>query len=132
MKQELKILLIDDDEDDRSLFCESMKEVDPNINCVTCADCIQALSYLKNEAEVLPHYIFLDLRMPGFSGRKCLEAINAEGRLKHIPVIIYTTSTDEEDAEELRAMGAVHFISKPTNPGEIYYMISQVINEKWK
>ncbi len=132
MKENLTILLIDDDEDDRKLFASSVKEVDESIECITIGDCLEALKHLRDETNIVPDYIFLDLRMPGYSGRKCMEEISREPRLRHIPVIIYTTSTDVTDADELKALGAVHFISKPTNPTEIYYMISQVINEQWK
>ena len=131
MRKDICILLIDDDEDDRQLFAESAKEVDESIECILMEDCPSALTFLRDDKKPLPGYIFLDLRMPGYSGKKCLEEIGKEGRLEKIPVIIYTTSTDEEDAAELREMGAAHFVSKPTNPNEIYYMISQIINEQW-
>lgn len=132
MKQAITLLLIDDDEDDRLFFEESAKEVDSAIECILIPDCPSALKFLKDSTNIIPDYIFLDLRMPGYGGKKCLEEIAAEGRLQHVPVIIYTTSTDEEDAKELKELGASHFVSKPINPSEIYYMISQIINEKWK
>jgi len=132
IKDHITLLLIDDDEDDRMFFEESAKEVDKNIECILIPDCPGALDYLKDNNSIVPDYIFLDLRMPGYSGKKCLEEIASEERLKDVPVIIYTTSTDEEDANELKSLGASHFVSKPINPSEIYYMISQIINDKWK
>jgi CheY-like chemotaxis protein len=129
MKQHITILLIDDDPDDRELFVKSVREVDENIECLTAPDGIQGLAMLK--AGDPPDFIFLDLRMPGYTGKKCLEEIRKDPKLKDVPVIIYTTSTDVADAQELTAMGAVHFISKPTNPSEIYYLVATVINENW-
>jgi len=131
MKENIILLLVDDDEDDRQLFIESAKEVDENITCVTAGDGQEALQILNNRESELPDYIFLDLRMPRFSGRKCLEEIKKDTKLVHIPVIVYTTSREVEDAIELKKMGAAHFISKPVNPDEIYYLISAVIAEKW-
>ena len=131
MKENIKLLLIDDDEDDRQLFIESAKEVDENIICVTANNGQQALEILKQEKTTLPDYIFLDLRMPGFSGRKTIEEIKKDEKLLHIPVIIYTTSREMEDSDELKKMGAAHFVSKPVNPEEIYYLISAVIEEEW-
>lgn len=131
MTKEIKILIVDDDEDDRQLFIESAKEVDENIICFTANDGQEALQILKNEKNKLPDYIFLDLRMPRFSGRKTIEEIKSDADLKHIPVIIYTTSRELEDSEELKQMGAAHFVSKPVNPEEIFYLISAVIQEKW-
>lgn len=75
--------------------------------------------------------IFLDLRMPRLSGAKCLEEIKKVERLALIPVFVYTTSSDEEDIKNLEEKGAVMFISKPKDPGEIYYLISTILGEKW-
>jgi len=130
LRDNLTILLIDDDEDDRELFIKSVKEVDDAITCYAKPDCIQGLKFLA-DAATPPDYIFLDLRMPGYSGKKCLEEIRKQPKFMQTPVIIYTTSNDVNDAHELREMGAVHFISKPTNPSEIYYLVSTVINENW-
>ena len=127
-----RLLIVDDDEDDQQLFIESAKDVDKNISCITARDGQDALYILKNEDNPLPDYIFLDLRMPRFGGKKCLEEIKKDPRLVHIPIVIYTTSREVKDSIELKKMGATHFLSKPVNPNEIYYLISAVIGEKWK
>ena len=126
----IKVLIVDDDPDDRELFTAAIKEVDGSIECITARDGQQALELLKNPLFSLPDFIFLDLRMPRIGGKKCLFEIKANSRLQHIPVIIYTTSRDEEESRELHAMGAVHFISKPSNPEEIYYLVSFVLEEQ--
>jgi CheY-like chemotaxis protein len=131
MKKDLTILIADDDEDDKKLFIESAKEVDENITCITATDGQQALRFLKDETNPLPDYIFLDLRMPRINGKQCLEEIRKDQRLRQIRVFIYTTSIDTREAIELKQKGAVHFISKPDNPTEIYYILSVVLNEKW-
>jgi CheY-like chemotaxis protein len=132
MDKGMTILLVDDDEDDRKLFFESVKEVDESISCVSAASCQEAMRYLKNDAMALPDFIFLDLRMPGLSGEKCLQEIKKDPRTLHVPVIVYTTSREVSDSIGLKKMGAAHFMSKPTSPDEVYYMISFVLNEKWK
>jgi len=132
MKKNITILIVDDDEDDKKLFLESAKEVNKNIKCITASDGQEALRFLKDERQQsLPDYIFLDLRMPRISGKQCLEEIRKDNRLHQIPVFIYTTSRDLEDSIELKKKGAVHFISKPTDPDDIYYILSTVLNEKW-
>ncbi|MEI6950618.1 response regulator [Paraflavisolibacter sp. H34] len=125
------ILLVDDDADDRKYFLEALAEIDPTIRCRTARDGQQALELLQHPSESLPHYIFLDLRMPRVNGRQCLLQIKADERIKDIPVIIYTTSTEVEEAEDLQQLGAVHFISKPSDPDEIYYVLSLVLEERW-
>lgn len=131
MKENLRLFIIDDDADDKKLFIESVKEVDESIKCFTASDGQEAMKILKDEEYPLPDYIFLDLRMPRITGKQCLEEIKKDKRLQHIPVFIYTTSRDVQDSINLKNMGAVHFISKPTNPNEIYYILSEVLNEKW-
>ena len=131
MNKKITLFIADDDEDDRKLFIESAKEVDENITCVTASDGQEALRLLKDENNELPDYIFLDLRMPRISGKKCLEEIRKDERLLHIPVFIYTTSINVHDSTELKKNGAVHFISKPVHPNDIYYILSVVLNEKW-
>jgi CheY-like chemotaxis protein len=125
------ILIVDDDDDDMQLFIESAKEVGENIHCVGVYDGQQALLHLNDEKNILPDYIFLDLNMPRINGKKCLEQIKKTERLSHIPVIIYTTTRELEEAKELKRLGAAHFISKPSLPDEIFYHISFVLGEKW-
>ena|ERR1700676_2630803 len=132
MEKPITILLVDDDADDRMLFIEAVNEFDNNIACISASDGLEALHYLNNEANLLPDFIFLDLRMPGLSGQKCLEEIKKVSRLKIVPVIVYTTSRDVEESIKLKEMGASHFMSKPTSPEEVYYMVSLVLSEKWK
>lgn len=131
MKNNLRLLLIDDDADDRRLFIEAAKEIDSNIECMTANDGQQGLELLRDNTRLLPDYIFLDLRMPRVNGRKFLAEIKSDERCKNIPVIIYTTSRELSESTELKDLGAVHFTSKPTNPDEIYYLISFVLEEQW-
>jgi CheY-like chemotaxis protein len=131
MERNVIILLVDDDEDDRKLFFDAVREIDKSIKQVSLNSGREALTYLKNAANPLPDFIFLDLRMHGISGQKCLEEIKKDSRLAAIPVIVYTTSREVEESVELKKMGAAHFMSKPTSPEEIYYMLSVVLDEKW-
>lgn len=127
----MTILLVDDDEDDRKLFFEAVGDVDQAIRCIAAVDGQEALVYLSNAANPVPDFIFLDLRMPGISGQQCLEEMKKDARLASVPVIVYTTSRDEKESETLKKLGAVHFMSKPVSPDDVYYMVSFVLGEKW-
>lgn len=131
MKNNLSFFIVDDDADDRNLFIEAVKEVDAGIECISANNGEQALTLLTNPESTLPDFIFLDLSMPRIDGKKCLFEIKKNERLKHIPVVIFTTSRDVEESKDLKKMGAFHFISKPNNPEEIYYLISFVLDEHW-
>jgi CheY-like chemotaxis protein len=131
-KRVRKILLADDDADDRQYFRAAVNEIDASIEFIETKDGQETLELLQNmDASSLPDYIFLDLRMPRYSGKQCLLQIKGDERLKSIPIIIYTTSKEVEHAEQMQALGAVHFISKPNNPEEIYYVLSLVLEEEW-
>ena len=127
-----KILLVDDDADDRKYFSAALKEIEPSAECISAKDGREALDILHDEQQTLPDYIFLDLRMPRVNGRLCLKEIKATERLKHIPVIVYTTSQDLIEAVEMESQGVVKFITKPTSTEEIYYVISQALEEQDK
>ena len=130
MKDSMRFLIVDDDADDRMLFIEAVKEIDETIECKTANNGQLALNLLKNTENALPDFIFLDIRMPRIDGKKCLSEIKKDERLKHIPVIIYTTSKAVEESKELMSMGAFHFISKPSNADEIFYLVSFVMDEQ--
>lgn len=127
----MRLLIVDDDADDRKLFIEAVKEISEAIECITATDGLQALELLSKTLFSLPDFIFLDLKMPRYNGKRFLYEIKKDERLKNIPVIIYTTSREVTESKELKEMGAVHFISKPNNADEIYYLISFVLDQKW-
>lgn len=132
MKKIVSVLLIDDDEDDCQLFIDSIKEFNENINCLVAHDGQLALDMLADLSASLPSLIFLDLRMPRLGGKKCLIALKKNDLTKDIPVIIYTTSRSLHESAELKELGALSFITKPTNPEEIYYLLSVVFEENEK
>lgn len=130
MKKNLRLLIVDDDADDRWFFQEAISEIDDKIECVFAKDGLYAMELLNDPDFILPDYIFLDLRMPRVNGKICLSEIKANDRLKNIPVLIYTTSTDVRESIELKNLGAAHFISKPNSPEEIYYILTVVLEEQ--
>lgn len=127
----MTILLVDDDEDDREIFIEAAKEVDDTITCLSASDGMEALTYLRDDRNDLPDFIFLDLRMPGISGEECLAEIKQETRMSKVPVIVYTTSQDVGESVKLKQRGAAHFASKPASSEDVYYLVSFVLGERW-
>ena len=105
-------LLIDDDEDDKEIFCLALQNVDRSIECITASDGVEALSILENKS-FIPDYIFLDLNMPIMNGKECLKEIRKQSHLNQVPVIIFTTSSAEKDKVETKTLGANAFITKP-------------------
>ncbi len=82
MKENLRLLIVDDDADDRKFFKDAVREINETIECSVAKDGLDALQLLEDAALPLPHFIFLDLRMPRFDGRKALLKIKENNRLK--------------------------------------------------
>lgn len=121
------ILIVDDDEDDIELFCDAVKELDGNIQCISASNGEEAIRKLSRENEPLPDYIFLDLNMPRLNGKQCLKRIKANSTLRDIPVIIYSTSKLKEDMEETRQLGAVHFLTKPDRMKDLRKALASIL-----
>ena len=125
------LLIIDDDPDDRELFCDALKEVDGSAICHTCKNGLEALEMLRSERMPAPDYIFLDLNMPIISGKQCLRELKKIKRLEHSHIVIYTTSKLTDDFSETLNMGAMHFLTKPTKFADLCGAISNVLSDNW-
>ncbi len=118
----INILMADDDEDDRLLTLDALKEsrVLNNLYCVE--DGVELLEYLRREGKFAdpkdsprPSLILLDLNMPRMDGREALQEIKADPALRGIPVVILTTSKEEEDMLRGYDLGCASYITKPVN-----------------
>ena len=122
-----RILIIDDDIDDQELFTEAIGELNIDFSCESASNGEEGLQRLNDKDKPLPDLIFLDLNMPRLNGKQCLERIKASKRLRDIPVIIYSTSSQENDIHDTLAMGAVHFLTKPSSFNELCQSLGEVL-----
>jgi len=111
----VNVLLADDDSDDRELFIDIVKEIHPNILVNTVADGAELMSLLTQKKDDLPDLLFLDLNMPGKNGKQCLLEIRANAVLKNLPVIIYSTSSHNQDIKDTYTIGANLYFRKPNS-----------------
>ena len=125
MAQTLRFLLADDDLDDATLFKDVLAEVAPHVEFQHAADGRQALDLLL-ENDALPDLIFLDLNMPRLHGKEVLTMLKANEQLHHIPVIMYTTSSQSRDIEETMQKGALCFITKPSQLTELRNILRSI------
>ncbi len=126
----LQILIVDDDPDDRELFCEAVAQIDYTIHCSQAKNGDEALKMLENNV-MLPDYIFLDLNMPRMDGRQCLKKLKTCPLLQKIPVVIYSTSKLQGDIDETAKNGAVYFITKPSKLAHLQDAIRLVLSQQW-
>jgi len=131
MNNTVTFFLIDDDADDRELFELALEETEAGTS-YECASNGPAGIQLILSGKVQPDYIFLDLNMPQMSGRECLAELKRNPATAHIPVIIFSTSSDPSDVTETRAMGAAGFITKPSKTSELTRLLEQFIQTSIK
>jgi CheY-like chemotaxis protein len=128
--KKIDVLLADDDEDDRVFFEEAIAEVAPNVNVTGVPDGERLLNHLLN-ANQLPHMIFLDLNMPIKNGWDCLKEIRSHDKLKHLPIIIYSTSASRENVDETYHIGASLYIRKPDSFSDLKGIARKVFAFDW-
>jgi len=127
MTKAITFLLVDDDEDDSMLFEEVLQECDPEIHFMAASNGKEALDMLTSEGIDLPDLIFLDLNMPRMDGKECLSKMKQHAALAQIPVIIYTTSFHLKDIEETRKLGAIGFITKPSDIQDLQMILGIIV-----
>ena len=112
--KKLNILLADDDTDDCLFFKDAIGELLPSTNFKAVHDGEQLMQLLTDETNQLPDVIFLDLNMPRKNGFECLAEIKQNKKLKNLPVVIFSTSFEQEVVNLLYDNGAQYFIRKPS------------------
>jgi CheY-like chemotaxis protein len=111
-----RILLADDDPDDRLLFEEVFSDLpETEYKLITKENGDGVISFLEDEIndEELPHLIILDQNMPLRGGKDTLIYLKGASRYSHIPVIIYSTYNDKNFIEECEKLGVNAVVSKP-------------------
>lgn len=113
----VEILLVEDNPGDVRLTLEALKEGKVNNKIHVVKDGVEALAFVNQEGAYrdvsLPELILLDLNLPRKDGRQVLAEIKANPRLKHIPVIVLTTSEAKQDIRNAYQLHANCYITKP-------------------
>ncbi len=122
------ILLVDDDEDDQTIFMEALAEIDTSIQCAKCKNGFEAISYLETNVNNLPAVIFLDLNMPLMNGFEFLTGIKSRDQFKNIPIIIFTTSDNVADQKRALILGADKFVTKTSDFRELKKTINDILH----
>lgn len=104
------IVIVDDDADDRESIRDAFLENEYQHDYVFFGGADELMGYLKGAS---PSLILLDLNMPGMDGREALKQIKSNNNLRHIPIIVLTTSSSQTDRRDSYSLGANCFITKP-------------------
>ncbi len=126
-----EILLVEDNPGDVRLTEEALKESDIPTNVNVAVDGEQAISYLNGEHEYAnspkPDLILLDLNLPKKNGLEVLEVIKEKERLKHIPVVIITSSEAEFDISKSYNLHANCYITKPVEFDDFNNVVQNIV-----
>jgi CheY-like chemotaxis protein len=113
MTKPLRILLADDDKDDRLFFKMALDALNTPTELETVFDGEKLMGFLATNHHKLPDVLFLDLNMPRKNGFECLTEIRLANDLKNLPVIIFSTSFEQDVVYQLFLNGAQYFMRKP-------------------
>ncbi len=117
MSANINILLIEDDQDDIELLQEALRENGVNARFEVLMQGNRIVSWLE-QPSMMPDVVIMDLNLPKMHGREVLQLIKEQQRFQHVPVMVLTTSSQEEEKRYCLEHGASYFKSKPaTNEG---------------
>ena len=130
----VEILLVEDNPDDVALTEEALRVGKVWNNLSVARDGVEALQFLRRTGEYTdaphPDLILLDLNLPRKDGHEVLAEIKVDDDLKHIPVVVLTTSQAEQDIISSYELHANCYVTKPVDLDE-FIKIVQSIQEFW-
>jgi two-component system, response regulator len=136
------ILLVEDNPADEALTLRALKKANIANNVVVARDGVEALEYLipsngdDGAVGKLPQLVLLDLKLPKLDGHEVLKRIRANARTQLLPVVILTTSVEDQDRLDGYRLGANGYVRKPVDFTEFAQAVTQlglywlVLNER--
>ena len=116
------ILLVEDNPRDEALTLRALKKNKIANQVVIARNGVEALEYLfgtgayaERDMQVMPQLVLLDLKLPKVDGLQVLQKIRAEGRTRRLPVVVFTSSSEEEDLIKSYNLGANSYVRKPVD-----------------
>lgn len=120
MKKKI-VLLVEDNQDDELLTLRAFRKNNIANDVVVARDGVEALDYLlgtgehSNNPPPLPEFVLLDLNLPRVSGLEVLKRLREEPRTKFLPIVVLTSSNEEQDLVNSYEHGANSYIRKPVD-----------------
>jgi two-component system, response regulator len=122
----LKLLLVEDEPNDQTLFCAAARKSGWNLQIRCVGHGQEAVEYLEGTGSEMPDVLVLDLRMPVMDGFELLAWCQTSPRFQDLPVVVLSGSLDEQWGEQARAMGAGKFYLKPSRLEEWTAMVREI------
>jgi len=125
------ICIVDDDGDDRQIIENAFRQTGTAAEIAMFENGTDLLDHLnEKQSDRLPTLILLDLNMPGKDGREVLKEIKAISNFRHIPIVIFTTSSFDHDRTNCYLLGANCFVTKPPEYDKLVVAI-QSVSKLW-
>ena len=120
------LLLVEDNPSDEELTLRSLKKHNIVNEVIVARDGVEAIEYLLDDAKPLPDLVLLDLKLPRLSGLEVLQRIRTEERTKMLPVVVLTSSSQDEDIVSSYRMGANSYVRKPVRFSDFSEAVRQL------
>jgi two-component system response regulator len=120
------IMIAEDDDDDRLLFEEGIRQCDYNVQCRFLQDGAEVIAYLREESNPRPVLIFVNLRMPQMGALDLIPELKADPRTDVIPVLVFTGSHAEDEVRRVYAESGKAYVVKPTTLKEWVETLNQI------
>jgi chemotaxis family two-component system response regulator Rcp1 len=126
----IEILLVEDNPGDVRLTREALKDAKVRNNIHVAVDGVDAIAFLRQQgthaADPRPDLILLDLNLPKKNGREVLAEIKQDDLLRHIPVVILTTSQADQDILESYRLRANAYVTKPVDLDQFLKVVGSI------
>jgi CheY-like chemotaxis protein len=130
MKSQKPILLVEDDRVDQITVKRALKDINVTNQLIIVGNGEEALEFLRDEKNEKPSIILLDLNMPKMNGIEFLKLAKQDNSLKRIPVVVLTTSKQDQDKIESFNLGVAGYMIKPIDYMQFVDVI-RTINMYW-
>ena len=133
MATERPILLVEDNPDDEALTLRALSKNRISNQVIVARDGVEALDYLfctgphaERDSSVMPALVLLDLKLPRVDGLEVLRRVRADARTCLLPVVVLTTSREQQDIFEAYSLGANSYIRKPVDFERFIFAVGQL------
>ncbi len=129
-ERQIEVLLVEDDPGDVMMTREAFQDYKLQNQLHVVSDGAEAMKFLRQEGEYAgrprPDLVLLDLNLPRMDGRQVLEAIKSDSELASIPVVVLTTSENEDDVLRSYSLHANAYVTKPVDFARFIEVIRQI------
>ena len=129
-ERQIEVLLVEDDPGDVMMTREAFQDHKLHNELHVVSDGAEAMAFLRQEGEYAgrprPDLVLLDLNLPRMDGRQVLEAIKSDPELASIPVVVLTTSENEDDVLRSYSLHANAYVTKPVDFQRFIEVVRQI------